>query len=125
MRSLSSNVHVTAVQFTQPFVYSSSTWVVADDDDRRRSGCDKDVSLFIPADVDSSATGNFSLVADRESDEKDVLVTTRWARAPYQYVIKSADDPPQMKLTIPGTRSSILSTHLLIRLIVLISSSFY
>jgi len=100
VRSLSSNMHVTAVQFTRPFAYSSSTWVVSADEDHQH--CDKDVTRFMPADIDATTTGNWSLVAEPAPDERDVLVTTRSARAPYQYVIKSADDPPHMKLTIPG-----------------------
>ena len=98
VRSLSSNVHVTAVQFTRPFAYSSSTWVVED-----HQHCDKDVTHFMPADVDATTAGNWSAVGDHAADERDVMVTTRSARAPYKYVIKSADDPPHMKLTIPGT----------------------
>jgi len=101
VRSLSSNVHVTAVQFTRPFAYSSSTWVAAVDDDHQQ--CDKDVTRFMPADVDATTTGNWSMATEPAPDERDVMVTTRSARAPYQYVIKSADDPPHMKLTIPGT----------------------
>lgn len=97
VRSLSSNVHVTAVQFTRPFAYSSSTWVVED-----HQHCDKDVTRFMPADVDATTAGNWSVAVDHAADERDVMVTTRSARAPYQYVIKSADDPPRMKLTIPG-----------------------
>jgi len=99
VRSLSNNVHVTAVQFTRPFAYSSSTWVVED-----HQHCDKDVTRFMPADVDAiTAGGNSSVVPDDAADERDVMVTTRSTLAPYQYVIKSADDPPHMKLTIPGT----------------------
>jgi len=96
VRSLSSNVHVTSVQFTHPFAYSSSTWVATVDEDHRH--CDKDVTHFMPADIAGTTSGNWSA-----PDDRDVLVTTRSTRAPYQYVIKSADDPPHMKLTIPGT----------------------
>lgn len=101
MRSLSSNVHMTAVQFTRPFAYSSSTWVAPDGEDHQH--CDKDVTRFMPADVDVTTSGNWSLPVESVSEETEVMVTTRWARAPYKYVIKSADDPPHMKLTIPGT----------------------
>jgi len=113
VRSLSSNVHMTAVQFTRPFAYSSSTWVSTDDADHQ--SCDKDVLPFVPAaDVDptaaAAAPGNWSLAGVRpEADETLVMVTTRSARAPYQYVVKSADDPPHMKLTIPGTCRIVIS----------------
>ena len=100
VRSLSSNVHVTDVQFSRPFAYSSSTWVVADDD--RHESCDKDVTHFRPAYVEATTPGNWSVAAEPAPDETNVMVTTRSSRAPYQYVIKSADDPPHMKLTIPG-----------------------
>jgi len=75
--------------------------VAAVDDDHQQ--CDKDVTRFMPADVDATTTGNWSMATEPAPDERDVMVTTRSARAPYQYVIKSADDPPHMKLTIPGT----------------------
>jgi len=101
VKSLSSNVHMTAVQFTRPFAYSSSTWVVQDDQDHQR--CDKDVTRFLPADVDVTTAGNSTA-----TDERDVTVTTRSARTRFQYVIKTADDPPHMKLTIPGVLSSLL-----------------
>jgi len=101
VRSLSSNVHVTAVQFTRPFAYSSSTWVDSADEDQQH--CDKDVTRFVAPDVDATTTGNWSVAAESAPSERSVVVTTRSARAPYQYVIKSADDPPRMKLTIPGT----------------------
>jgi len=98
VRSLSSNVHVTSVQFTRPFAYSSSSWVEDDQD------CDKDVTRFSPADVDATTASNWSsTTTEREPEERDVIVTIRSRRAPYQYAIKSANDPPHMKLTIPGT----------------------
>jgi len=101
VRSLSSNVHVIAVQFTRPFAYSSSTWVSSDSEDHTQR-CAKDVRRFMPA-AEGDA-GNWSATADRGAQDKDrdVTVTTRSTRAPYQYVIKSADEPPHMKLTIPG-----------------------
>ena len=61
VRSLSNNVHVTSVQFSHPFAYSSSTWVAAADEDHRH--CDKDVARFMPADVDGATSGNGSALS--------------------------------------------------------------
>jgi len=97
VRSLSNKVHVTAVQFTRPFAYSSSTWVVSD-----HQRCDKDVTRFMPAADVEAAAGNWTTAGERAPDETEVVVTTTSRRAPYQYVIKSAADPPHMKITIPG-----------------------
>jgi len=72
VRSLSSKVHVTPVQFTRPFAYSSSTWVSPDHPSRDAAqrdrpqqpggggGCDKDVTRFVPADTAATAGANWT-----------------------------------------------------------------
>ena len=79
---ISNNIFVLTTQFEEPFAYSTSTWV-------DETGCDKNTRMFRPV--------------PRSDDAQNVSVVTLIGdRSAYEYRLKSVDNPPQLKFTIPG-----------------------
>jgi len=91
VNSLASNILVTGVEFDVPFGYSSSSWV--NDSGTDETGCHKDVCRFTPVRLRNNASAE-SLQA--------VNVMTQAMRSPYVYNLKSHENPPYLRFTIPG-----------------------
>ena len=84
--AISNNIFVMTAQFGEPFGHSTSTWVAGN------GSCDKDVSKFRPVQ---------KLPAHGPS-QRVAAVVTAGDRAPYEYQLKSPQNPPLMKFIIPG-----------------------
>lgn len=82
------NSFVRDVRFTKPFAYSSSAWT--------KDGCDKNMSLIRP--VDGAAEERNV----KTPSKLEVNVMTEGAKKPLEYLLKSVDNPPFIRLSVPG-----------------------
>jgi len=80
------NVRLTHVQFEKPFDYSTSTW---------NEHCAKNISKFRPMTMRQQ-----SPLHSRKEQAVGVVIET--ISEPYRYTIKSMENPPYFRFTIPG-----------------------
>lgn len=83
VHEISHNIFVASTQFEQPFDYSSSSWV-------KDNECHKNVSKL--------------KVVHRhyEMDSQVVNVIIQSTTEPFRYFLKSVDNPPYIRFTVPG-----------------------
>ena len=83
VHSIASNVFVAKTQFSMPFAYSTSSWVKKDD-------CNKDINNFK------------SEQPPYKDDGQNVNVIVQATDVPYQYSLKSVENPPYIRFMVPG-----------------------
>ena len=83
VHEISHNIFVASTQFFKPFAYSTSSWV-------RGNECDKDVSKF------KFVQKHYS------TDGQNVNVMIQNTGTPYNYFLKSVDNPPYIRFVVPG-----------------------
>jgi hypothetical protein len=86
VHEIANNVFVATTQFNQPFAYSTSSWV-------RGNDCNKDVSKFRPQQK------------HYKDDGQNVRATIDTTDDPFQYWLKSVDNPPHIRFMVPGNTS--------------------
>ncbi len=89
IHKMSHNVYVAPVQVSHPFAYSTRNWVKDD-------YCDKDEDKFK------------SVQRIYNSDTQNVYVRQENSGIPFQYFLKSADNPPYFRFLAPGTITFVL-----------------
>jgi len=105
--AIGDDVMVTSVDFTEPFAYSTSTWVAEGDDDTETAqspamaACEKDISKFLPVDVGTSERYNAESSAEDE-DEVNASIESNAETGAYEYTLKSVRSPPYLRLSVPG-----------------------
>lgn len=87
MHEISNNIYVSSTQFERPFDYSSSTWVHTDNE------CDKNANKF------KVAHHHFN----QSEVGQSVTAIVHASAEPYRYFLKSADSPPYIRFTVPGS----------------------
>jgi hypothetical protein len=105
--AISDDVMVTSVEFSEPFAYSTSTWVKDGDDTSetaqlsKASACDKDVSKFRPVDIEKAEKYN-GVGGDEDEEEVNVFIEPNVETGAYEYTLKSVRTPPYLRLYVPG-----------------------
>ena len=93
VHEIANNVYVATTQFSSPFAYSTSSWTKGND-------CDKDVTKF------KYQERNFK---DHTGQPVNALIQS--IAAPYEYYLKSVDNPPYIRFMVPGKHVVITWTH--------------
>lgn len=91
VHAISNNIFMLSAQFDPPFGYSTSSWV-------RENSCVKDLHRFRPVQKLHGHGG--------QAAQKVNVMTMTADRNQFEYQIKSALNPPQLKFTIPGSENN-------------------
>jgi hypothetical protein len=105
--AISDDVMVTSVEFSEPFAYSTSTWVKDGVDTSeaaqlsKASACDKDISKFRPVDIEKAEKYN-GVGGNEDEEEVNVFIEPNIETGAYEYTLKSVRTPPYLRLYVPG-----------------------
>lgn len=90
VHGIPNSVFILSAEFSEPFAYSTSTWV-------GEGSCEQDASAFRSA-------GSWSFAAEGQSERVNVVVQKPSDRrsGPFQFAVKSIANPPFMRFTVPG-----------------------